>query len=189
MGNLEDFSPDDLSITSERLAAMWKSQINETDTTESLKTLLSDHFVIKEQVRGSHFASSRPKRIDFVIQPIRNQSWANPDVAIGIEIKKDFVEDKSTGDFCRHFGQSVDYANTEWEGFGFIYVLTYPSFIPRRIADAGFFRRLAGRLGVGTLEHAENLGLVININGHHVWSSRYGVIEKTWKLTRKFGSR
>ncbi len=79
--------------------------------------------------------------------------------------------------------------DTEWECFGYLPILTYPSFIPSRIADQEFFRRIAGRLGVGEICFTM-YGLTIFMNGHNIWCQQLGVVygkNGFWK--RKFGSR
>lgn len=156
-------------------------------STDELKDLLGRHFIIEEQVHGRHFASKAKKRLDMVIRPRDTSGWMNKSVAFGVEIKKHHGE---TGDHCRHIGQSCDYANTEWDGFGFIYILTYPSIIPSWISDAGFVHRMAGRLGVGVIENSPLNGASILINEHMIWSENTSVVDgRHWKLERKFGSR
>lgn len=156
-------------------------------STDRLKAMLETHFFIDEQVTGKHFAGKTKKRLDMVIRPKDTSQWLNKSLAFGVEIKKN---SDGTGDYCRHIGQSCDYANTEWDGFGFIYILTYPSIIPSWIADAGFVHRMAGRLGVGVIELSPFNGTSILINEHTIWSERTSVVEgRHWKLERKFGSR
>lgn len=191
MGNLHDFNHDDFRISSQQIDNMrLGNSLPESVTTDALRESLKDHFYIEEQVPGRHFAQKSKKRIDMVIRPIDKSRWLNKEVAFGVEIKRDsFHLEKGTGDYCRHFGQSADYASTNWDGYGYLYILTYPTFIPSRIQDQGFFRRLAGRIGVGEIGFTGS-GLTALINGHTIWSDRHGVVEgRTWKLERKFGSR
>lgn len=166
------------------------NRLPEMVTTDTLRSVLGRTFRIQEQVYGRHFSTPRRKRIDMVIYPLDTSDWSNKQVAFGVEVKRDdFHCETGTGDYCRHFGQSVDYANTEWDGFGYLNILTYPSFIPQRISDPEFYRRIAGRLGVGELCFTE-YGLTAFLNGHNIWCQSLGVVEgKTWGLKRKFGSR
>lgn len=122
-----------------------------------------------------------------MIQPLDRTQWADPNIAFGVEIKRDPT---ITGDYARHLAQCVDYSNTQWDGYGYLHILAFPSFIPHRASDAGLIHRIAGRLGVGCIEKREYYGVGIFLNGHTIWSEKQGLVEgKRWELKRKFGSR
>jgi len=180
---------DDVFLESMRLKDhnLFRTDYPEKIVTEKINEILACKFDVFHQVKGTHPSSKVKKRIDMVIVP--KFDWDGKNVAFGVELKKDSFLDKNTKDYCRHFSQSVDYANTDWDGFGFLFVLTYPSFIPKWAKDQSLLQRIGGRLGVGELKVFKNNDFSIMINGHHVYCSDRGVIEKQWNFKRKFGSR
>jgi hypothetical protein len=151
---------------------------------------LSFNFNIKEQVNGTHFSGNR-MRIDAIIEPKNRTGWANEDVVFGVEIKRGSGD---TGEYCKHFCQSVDYANSHFDEYGHVFILCYPNYFPGQSQGRVFFDRIAGRLGIGFIDHrawsdgTDELSIIIN--GHTIWSESNGVCEGSrWKLKRKFGSR
>ena len=94
--------------------------------------------------------------------------------------------------------QCVDYAETEWNGHGYVHVFTCPGIevedLPLEFRDRKvkrFAERMMSQFGIGTLRNDEYLGTHFVLQGDHVvWSERYGVQHgKTWKMERKHGSR
>lgn len=163
---------------------------SESRIVEWLHEELTPHFHLHPEVYGTA-PNGKRKKIDLIITPVDSAKWADPEVALGVEVKR--LKRDSTGDYCRHFGQSADYAYTDFDRFGFVHVFAYPDCVPVNILEHSYssmlIPRLLGRVGVGSIHERQRDGLVFVLNGHDIWSQRRGVIEKTWKLKRKFGSR
>jgi len=162
----------------------------ESDARDSIVSALSPSFDIQHEVLGTHFTGRR-NRVDLVIKPKDASQWLNPNIAFAIELKNPNYGDE-TGACCKHFGQSFSYLETDWDGYGYLYVLTYPACLPSFLCDRdrGFFHRLVGRIGIGFLSWNHWNGISITVNEHTIWCKRLGVVEgRFWKLERKFGAR
>jgi hypothetical protein len=161
-------------------------EFSESSVSARMIARLNKHFFVATEVWGTHFSGKRT-RIDAVLTPRDQTFWAGKDVKLGIEFKRG---DGSTKEACTHAAQSVDYAHTFFDNFGYMYIFTYPDTARNLIkTNLWFYDRLMGRLGVGQLN--ENLGILeLRLNGHLVWSESSGPVDaKKWKLERKFGSR
>jgi len=149
---------------------------------------LSKHFYIEQEVTGKHF-SGKNLRIDAIIRPKDTTNWANKDIAFGVEFKdiEFFKSDFDTKNYTKWMKQCVDYANTYFEGYGYLYILICPSRTPEKYS---FSLHLLSQLGVGQIVDSEYLGVTIMLNQtHKIWSEKNGVMEgKRWKLERKFGN-
>jgi hypothetical protein len=159
----------------------------ETEQAVSGKILdrLSLFFDIETEVSGRHF-SGKDVRIDAMLTPKDWLGWKAKS-PIGLEIKRGH---QSIGEVTKQISQAVDYANSHFPGFGYVYVFCYPD--PEK-SEWGQFRcfydRLAGQLGVGFLGDLDN-GLRLTLKGHLVWSESTGPYEaKRWSMKRRFGSK
>ena len=153
--------------------------------------LLSNDFYIVEQVYGTHFSGAR-LRIDAIAKPKDISNWKNPDVCFGIEFK--LQENlKDTHDSTHWIKQCIDYANTKWDNYGYIYVFSCPSIFDKLDyavqGNQWLWNRILSNLGVGRLDNHKYYGWSFFLQDtHRVWSQRDGVTSgKHWTLKRKFG--
>jgi hypothetical protein len=165
---------------------------SESDAVNELVNVFSPHFYIEREVKGVHF-SGRRLRLDLLLRPIRSNEWKNPNTAFGIEVKLPHNE-RGWGDCSRHFAQACDYANTSWDGVGFVPVFCWPNFMPERMSqafdDEGFFHRVAGQMNIGFVYEAPYHGVGLSLCGHCIWNQCSGVCEgRFWGLKHKVGSR
>jgi hypothetical protein len=160
-----------------------------------LKRLVS-HFAVHEEVEGKHF-TGRILRLDAVVQPRDTSGWKNQQVALGIEFKDvaRFARNYDTKDLTSWLAQCVDYSNTKWGDYGYIYIFACPSLVDEVaegvIGRRMFVRNFMGQLGIGELKEHQEYGLTFLLNTRHrMWSELNGVEQgKYWRLTKKFGSR
>lgn len=157
---------------------------------------LDNQFHIHEEVNGRHF-SGKTLTLDAVVCPKKNQSWKNSSVALGIEFKDTvrFSRNYDTKNLTTWLAQCVDYSNTVWDKYGYIYIFTCPSLVDevatRVMGNPMFVTNFMGQLGIGELKEAPEYGLAFLLHGHHrIWSEQKGVeYGKHYTLKRKFGSR
>lgn len=161
---------------------------------EIIKELSSDFDFISE-VKGKHF-SGKTFYIDHIIIPKDKSLWMNKNIAFGIEYKDVDRLGESTTKFTGWLGQSVDYANTDWDGYGYLYVLTCPGIrstdFVKEVDKDFMLTRIMSEFGVGELKYLNNYGWSIVLKDkHRLWSQKNGVetCGKNWSLKRKFGSR
>lgn len=162
---------------------------------QSIINEMSSDFHFIPEVSGRHFSGKR-FRIDHIIVPKDNSHWMNKNIAFGIEYKDVDRLGESTKEFTGWLGQSVDYANTDWDGYGYLYILTCPGIRSTdfmKEVDNGFMlNRIMGEFGVRELKLLDNYGWSIVLKDkHRLWSQKNGVetYGKNWSLKRKFGSR
>lgn len=153
--------------------------------------MLNKHFDVAEQVCGTHFSGAR-LRIDAIVKPKDNSRWKNPNVCFGIEFK--FHEKlESTKDRTHWVKQCIDYANTNWDNYGYIYVFSCPSIFEningQGEIDQWLWNRILSNLGVGRLDIHPSHGWTFFLQDmHRIWSQRDGVVSgRHWSLKRKFG--
>lgn len=169
-----------------------KEQVNE------LIEELKDDFHIYRPVHGKHF-SGKTLEIDAIAVPKDLSEWKAENVALGIEAK-DKMQLSGAKGFTKWIAQCVDYANTKWERFGYIYIFAYPSLIKgvtnnlKLTKDSGvpwLLPRVLAQLGVGELRHDDNRGLAFILNQRHcIWSKKQGIKEGKFRtMKRVFGSR
>ena len=155
---------------------------------------LSDHFHLFPEVKGTHFTGKRFS-LDHVIKPKNNIAWKTKDIAFGIEYKDLDRIDGDTKNFTSWIAQCNDYANTNWDNFGYIYVLTCPGIDSRdfmkSIDKDKMLNKLMSQLGIGELKKLSNYGWsIVMQDTHRMWSEKKGIESgKHWNLKRKFGSR
>jgi hypothetical protein len=136
-------------------------------------------------------------RLDAVVRPLTIDGWKSPDVALGVEFKDvvRFAQSYDTKNLTSWLAQCVDYANTEWGHYGFLYVFACPNLVdevpPHVLGNAMFVRNFMGQMGIGELKDLPGYGLTFLLHGHHrLWSERQGVESgQHYNLRRKFGSR
>jgi hypothetical protein len=181
---------------------------------ERTLTELSSHFLITEQVIGTHPTGKR-LRIDAILRPLDTSPWSRADIALGIEFKAPTDRDQGRRDRkenAKIISQCIDYSLVEWEGFGNVPIFFCPGFAEIRshvdqfdplgldeqdyrtgfTSGIGFLMAaVMGQNNVGELVHSDHLGWAFLINGsHRIWSQRYGIGEgKRNKLIRQVGSR
>lgn len=161
---------------------------------------LRPYFHIEEQLPGTHW-TGKPLRIDAVLRPREPEKWARRDVAFGIEFKNIAPNgDGGMNALTRWAAQAVDYAGTQWDGYGRMVVFTCPGVLPRGFvnhnrevsndAHVRFSEGLLGQLGVGELVLQWGIGLTFRFQGCPAWSERIGVQKgRNWPLVPKAGSR
>lgn len=145
---------------------------------------LEAHFTIKEEVSGKHFSGTR-LRIDAVITPKETDGWKNPQVALGLEFKEP-TNIKGKHYFTYWAKQALDYAHTNWTGFGYLPILLGPN------ADELFKSDLGDLLGAYKIGRVSiTNGVQFFISTKKVWCQTYGVQDygKVSPLIPKFGAR
>lgn len=155
---------------------------------------LSRHFFIHEQAHGTHW-SGRRMRIDAVIQPRDLSGWKGEQPRFGIEFKNYHAFNPSFDmkDYTKWWAQCHDYAETDFDGHGYIPIFSYNGFSHyagrlKSSTDRAMVVRFWGRLGVGEIQ-PEDLLFVIN-GTNKIWSESRGVIDGARiSMERKFGSR
>ncbi len=170
--------------------------MSEKQLSEKYLSILYDDFTISTEVKGCHF-SGKKMRLDAVVKPRDVTHWKNKDVSLGIEFKDSerYFTNYDTKNYTKWLAQCVDYTNTEWNDFEYIYIFTCPGIlkdIPDNIIqDQMFFTHFFGQLGIGELTEIPGYGLTFALhNTHRMWSKNNGVEQaKTWSLKRKFGSK
>lgn len=171
----------------------------EQELANAVTAELAADFHTYPEVWGTHFSGMR-LRLDLVVTPKEPDRWKRQNVALGVEFKSELCT-RGSGAFAAQ-AQAVDYANTNWDGFGYMYIFLFPG-VGRSIShgDNTYHQlRLLDGLGVGQL--VWNAGaLQFELANDIVWSSRinpysgkrYGDngVEKGrhWNMTRKFGAR
>lgn len=158
--------------------------------------VIAHHFHIDMEVSGVHF-SGKQLKLDAIAKPKDPLQWKNQDVSLGIEFKdtERFSRNYDTKDFTKWLAQCIDYSNTHWEKYGYVYIFTCPSLIggvaPGVIGQSMFIENFMGQLGIGELKELPGYGLTFVLHGHHrIWSATKGIESgKHWALERKFGSR
>lgn len=164
----------------------------EKDFSEKVLQDLSPYFNIETQVRGTHFSSTK-LIVDAVLTPKDKSKWKDENVCFGIEFK---CESKleSIKDNILWINQCIDYADTNWNKYGYIHIFSCPGIfdkLKRSLKDLPLWNRLISNMGVGTLENHPRYGWTFYLqDSHRIWSQKDGVISgKHWSLKRKFGRR
>lgn len=166
----------------------------EKDYKNEVFTSLSPYFDFFPEVKGTHF-SGKKLYLDHIIKPKSNLHWKNKDVVFGVEYKDTVRIDGNTTNFTSWLAQCVDYANTYWDNYGYIYILTCPAIRSTEFIQAvdkdWMLARVMSHLGIGELKIIPNYGWSITLqDSHRIWSIKNGVeYGKHWALERKFGSR
>lgn len=173
----------------------------EKDISERVLDRLSKHFRIEEQVQGMHW-SGRRLRIDAIVTPLDDSGWKTKSPSLGIEFKnfRGFNPSFDIKDYTKWWSQCHDYAETDFDGHGYVFVFSYNGFSHYRQRGkdslAAFAIRFWGRLGVGELSLARDgfpsrEGLMFSMSDSKVWSEITGPRDgaKNWNMKRKFGSR
>lgn len=171
-----------------------KQKGDESDVKRGVLAKLSKDFVIYEEVWGTHW-SGRRLRIDAVITPKDDSEWKTKSPRMGIEFKnfRGFRPSFDMKDYTKWWAQCHDYAETDFDGHGYVFVFSYNGFShyakrPGHETSAAFAVRFWGRVGVGEIQPAD---LTFVINGtNKIWSHNRGVIDgRRISMERKFGSR
>jgi hypothetical protein len=182
------------SIAYECVDLAAKDRGNESDLKKGVLDRLSRYFNVFEEVWGAHWSGKRV-RIDAIITPRDDSGWKTKSPSLGVEFKnfRKFKQSFDMKDYTKWWSQCHDYAETKFDGHGYVYVFSYNGFSHYgqrlgREAAAAFAVRFWGRLGVGEIRPQD---LMFVINGtNKIWSERRGVIDAARiSMERKFGSR
>lgn len=179
-----------------------KSGGGEREVKAAVLSRLAPHFHIFEEVWGTHWSGKR-MRIDAIVTPKDDSGWKTKTPKLGIEFKnhRGFNPSFDMKDYTKWWAQCHDYAETLFDGHGYVNVFSFKGFDHyrerlRSSTDSAFVIRFWGRLGVGELQDAEDWhsrrrSLVFVMNGtNKVWSEARGVLEGSrMGMDRKFGSR
>jgi len=179
-----------------------KAAGDERDVKASVLARLEPHFHVFEEVTGTHW-SGRRLRIDAIIKPKDDSEWKTKAPSIGLEFKnfRSFSPSIDMKDYTKWWSQCHDYAETHFDGHGYVYVFSYNGFSHYRGRSsngsaAAFAERFWGRLGVGELQptfdgYPRRPSLVLRINStNKIWSEVAGVKDgRRMSMERKFGSR
>lgn len=175
---------------------------DERSISRSVLDRLSKHFEIHEQVTGTHW-SGRRITIDAIVRPLDDSGWKTKSPSLGIEFKnfRGFSASFDMKDYTKWWAQCHDYAETDFDGHGYIFVFSYNGFshYRKRLSNptaASLAVRFWGQLGVGELEpttdgYPRRESLVFTLQSHKVWSEAGGPCggARNWNMKRKFGSR
>lgn len=175
---------------------------DESDVRKKVLSRLSHNFSIEEEVWGTHWSGKR-MRIDAIVIPKDDSGWKTKRPRLGIEFKnfRGFRASFDMKDYTKWWAQCHDYAETKFDGHGYVYVFSYNGFShyrqrAGRESSAAFAVRFWGRLGVGELQPTEDgyprqKSLMFVLNGtNKVWSEARGVLDGgRISMERKFGSR
>ena len=175
---------------------------DESDVKRSVLSRLAPHFDVHEEVWGTHWSGKRI-RIDAIVTPKDDSGWKTKRPSLGIEFKNfhGFRASFDMKDYTKWWAQCHDYAETKFDGHGYVYVFSYNGFShyrrrAGRESSAAFAVRFWGRLGVGELQPTEDgyprqKSLMFVLNGtNKVWSEARGVLDGgRISMERKFGSR
>jgi hypothetical protein len=176
------------------MKAAAKRKGDESDVKRRVLESLSAHFTVHEEVWGNHWSGKRI-RIDAILVPKDDSLWKTKSPRLGVEFKnfRSFDPSFSIKDYTKWWAQCHDYAETSFDGHGYVPVFSYNGFTHyrKRISNevaAAFAIRFWGRLGVGELQ-PEDLMFVMN-GTNKIWSLSRGVIDGSRiSMERKFGSR
>ncbi|NBW14947.1 MAG: hypothetical protein EBR82_43800 [Caulobacteraceae bacterium] len=155
---------------------------------------LSKHFFIHQEAWGTHWSGKRV-RIDAIIQPRDPSGWKDEYPRLGVEFKNyhSFNPSFDIKDYTKWWVQCHDYAETNFDGHGYVFVFPYNGFSHYRsrtksVADSALAVRFWGRMGVGEIQPNDLLFVMHGTN--KIWSERNGVMGgTTMSMERKFGSR
>ena len=170
----------------------WKHR-SEADLAGAALGELDPYFTAEPEVLGTHCSGKR-LRLDAVLRPRDPSGWRDPSPAFGVEFKNAYAGSHDTRRFTSWAAQAVDYAHTEWVGYGPLTIFACPA-ISARFTGPGHWGegagwlmvRVLGQLGIGELGETA-YGWTLRLNGENLWSERKGVHRK-WRLIRKVGSR
>lgn len=194
--------PDIVQLAYRCCEASAKQAGEERDVKAAVFERLSPHFHIFEEVTGTHWTDRR-LRIDAIIKPKDDSEWKTKSPSIGLEFKnfRAFSPSINMKDYTKWWSQCHDYAETNFDGHGYIYVFSYNGFSHYRArsrsdSSAAIAERFWGRLGVGELQpgfdgYPRKPSMVLRINGtNKIWSEVAGVKDgRRMSMERKFGSR
>lgn len=171
-----------------------KRKGDESDVRQRVLDALSLYFVIHEEVWGNHWSGKRV-RIDAILIPRDDSGWKTKSPRLGVEFKnfRSFDPSFSIKDYTKWWSQCHDYAETNFDGHGYVPVFSYNGFshYRQRVGNdstAAFAIRFWGRLGVGELTPDDYIFVMNGTN--KIWSMSRGVIDGSRiSVERKFGSR
>jgi hypothetical protein len=176
------------------MKAAAKRKGDESDLKRDVLGKLSDHFIVHEEVWGNHWSGKRV-RIDAILTPKDDSEWKTKSPRLGVEFKnfRSFDPSFNVKDYTKWWAQCHDYAETSFDGYGYVPVFSYNGFSHYRQRMGGgtataFAVRFWGRLGVGEIVPSD---LMFVMNGtNKIWSMSRGVIDgRRISMDRKFGSR
>jgi hypothetical protein len=163
---------------------------NEADLAQRVLSRLSMHFAAETEVRGRHW-TGRTLRLDAVLRPRDASGWRDKNAAFGVEFKLAHQRSHDTHRFAEWARQAVDYTQTEWSGYGRLYIFACPSpIVSLGGSDGWLMAHLLGQFGVGELSPFEREGWALTVHDHIVWSEQRGVAAGArWSLRPRLGGR
>lgn len=99
--------------------------------------------------------------------------------------------DRGTKEYMKWAAQCVDYAHTDWRGYGRLLIATCLPVTDGVLdgVDAQWLLvRLLGQLGVGELGVSPSQGWTLRVSGERVWSQARGP-RPNWSIKPRRGSR
>jgi len=147
---------------------------------------LSHDFNIRQEWEGKCFG--KPVRIDALLKPKDISLWANKELVIGIEFKRDFFE-SAVNKQLDGIKQCIDYSYTEWKGIGRIPILFCPGFNISNNNGYNIIAKLLARFNIGELKETHRGLAFVMADQHFIWDEQTGVCEgKKWGMNNKTGS-
>jgi hypothetical protein len=107
----------------------WKYR-SEADLASAALGELGRYFTADREVRGVHCTGKR-LRLDAVLRPRDPSGWFDPPPVFGVEFKNALAGSLDTRRFTSWAAQAVDYAHTDWEGYGRLMIFTCPAVFGR----------------------------------------------------------
>ena len=162
---------------------------HESADRSELRRILGPQWKIQDEVWGRG-PDGKPVRVDAVIRPIDATQWKDPSVAFAVECKS-MTRQKQICDRSHWLRQCVDYTYTNWQGYGFLWVLTFPSVFGPWYTKSSIEheRHLFGAFGVGEIVNDRWGGWSIHFSTHRIWSEKQGVVSGSrWTCKKTFGA-
>lgn len=146
---------------------------------------LEHDFEIRKEWTGKCF--DKNVRIDALLKPRKPELWANKDLIIGIEFKRDIFK-SAINEQLNGIKQCIDYSYTKWKGIGHIPVFFCPGFKISKNDGYDTMSKLLGRFNVGELRETHRGLALIMAENHFIWDEKVGVCEgRKGKLQTKTG--
>lgn len=150
-------------------------------------TRLAGSFKVDREVRGQH-CTGKWLRIDAVLTPLEAAEWLDGwNTALAVEFKLLPDSYRGLNSYTKWFAQCIDYAHTDWFGYGRLPIFSCPTFPFRN----GIIKHALGQFRVGELSNTTSHGWSFIINGEHrQWSEAKGIEDaRRTRLRPVVGSR
>ncbi len=155
------------------------SDLPENKFREEALRQLDTWFHVQTEVSGIHPRRTQKLRIDAVLRPRDTAPWYDPDPAFALEFKRSKTSYEHLSKYTRWIAQSMDYAETDWDGYGYLTVFTCPSVLSSMpyLDDRTEFvlSRVMGQRDVGELGFTRE-GWVLRLTGENYWTQDDGIV-------------